>query len=329
MHLSLHHSITNTKLDLQVTVPSENQEMIAMNCTVEPGLSELIRIEVNKKSDPQEAVFHDVVPVGSIDAYQSIQSHNSKIIVEGHLDKTGWTMSYLSVTILRYECTDDRLYYCIATGSRSRLVAEVDVKFAHPQVTRVCNSHRAQKTVFIFPVCSMFVVYRFSPSGMPTMNPDLAKKGVSVRGVLDAYFSAGTCEDTGVYRCKQVYQSTGEAAVKVVLSEARLLPCYSLRVVVLVSLEVSVVRNGTRRVLAYINSFLNEAKVSHESSDVRVVGEIHPYNPTASSLNVTSELTSLEGVSLYITTCTAVYSGNETKGTVVNSMADARVRFQK
>ncbi|XP_025099977.1 uncharacterized protein LOC112567500 [Pomacea canaliculata] len=115
----------------------------------------------------------------------------------------------------------------------------------------------------------------------------------------------------GVYRCKAVYLPANQTTFNVKFSEARLpacLPgalaqstdlwppyqryennimrsnfaCYvnSSLVVELVSLEVSVVRNGSRVVLAYINSYLNDAKVSYSSGDVQVAGSIYPLSPS-------------------------------------------------
>ncbi|XP_025102289.1 plasminogen-like [Pomacea canaliculata] len=97
----------------------------------------------------------------------------------------------------------------------------------------------------------------------------------------------------------------------------------------LVSLGVSMVRNGSRWPLAYINSFLNDTSVSYTREDVVVEGTIYPYNSAASSLNVTSIMAPQDGSPVYTTTCTALYSGGDTSNGLAVSMADVKMRFRK
>ncbi|XP_025101010.1 uncharacterized protein LOC112568120 isoform X2 [Pomacea canaliculata] len=193
---------------------------------------------------------------------------------------------------------------------------------------------------------------RFSSNLKPVLNPDLAEKGVaSYSSPLTVYFSVKTCEDTGVYRCKAVYLPPGENIVKTVVSEARLPACFPgavatverntgdfqryetfvcrvdpTLVLQLVSLEVTVVRNGSRQVLAYINSFLND-KVSFSSDRLRVEGEIYPLAPAASSLNVTSLVSFDEGEPSFITSCKAVYTDRNTTSKLYESFADEILRY--
>ncbi|XP_025101230.1 uncharacterized protein LOC112568245 isoform X2 [Pomacea canaliculata] len=197
---------------------------------------------------------------------------------------------------------------------------------------------------------------RSSVTKLGVLNPDAAKPGVVVTSVLSPLtvsYVSGTCEDTGLYRCKEVYRPVNEGNYTMKVSEARVQACSpgaiatlesfvnatfvrtklvcrvnTSLVFELLSLEISVVRQGNRHLLAYINSFLNDAKLSYVSKDVTAEGQIHPFHPAASSLNVTSDVTSFLDASEHTATCTAVYLARYGGARNVVSMADIKVWFQ-
>ncbi|KAK7496095.1 hypothetical protein BaRGS_00012796, partial [Batillaria attramentaria] len=194
-----------------------------------------------------------------------------------------------------------------------------------------------------------------------TVYPEFLDRGFKANGVFTVATSDGTCNATGLYRCKMMKWSYGHVKAKV--AEVRLPACKpgasvhvggaekvpnyrgqspapwdtELRcsleasdVHQLISLEISTITNHTRESIVAINAFLNKQQPVRHSTlnfspdvrDVAFAGRIHIFNATSSYLSIITRVWLSPGAHEQSVLITCTAVYASSSGSLERSMAD-------